>query len=96
MYHADFLTQDLYFYENNYTAVEWDSLQVFRGMSEGDMVRYRIDRDEPLRLELEAFARAVETGEPFLVTGEDGLRAMRLALLLGDNASQLRSAADTP
>lgn len=96
MYHADFLTQDFYFYENNYTAVEWDSLQVFRGMSEGDMVRYRIDRDEPLRLELEAFARAVETGEPFLVTGEDGLRAMRLALLLGDNASQLRSAVDTP
>jgi len=76
---ADFLTQDLYFYENDYTPSNWGGLQVFRGMVEGNMVRYKLNRDEPLRLELEAFVRAVRDDAPFLVSGEDGLRAIRLA-----------------
>ena len=90
MYLADFLTQDFYFYENNYTAVGWESLQIFRGMAEGNMVRYKIERAEPLRLELEAFVRAVVNGEPFLVSGEDGLRAMKLAKQLRDRGTWCR------
>jgi predicted dehydrogenase len=35
---------------------------------------------EPLRKELEAFARAIHTGEPPAVTGEDGLRNLEVAL----------------
>jgi UDP-N-acetylglucosamine 3-dehydrogenase len=34
---------------------------------------------EPLRLELEAFIRSVRTGTPVPVSGEDGLRALRVA-----------------
>jgi predicted dehydrogenase len=36
-------------------------------------------REEPLRKELDAFRRAIETREPPPVTGEDGLVAVRLA-----------------
>jgi len=86
MFLADFITQDLYFYENNYTASGWESLQVFRGMAEGNMIRYRLTRAEPLRLELEAFVQAVVNREPFPVSGEDGLRAIRLAQRLADCA----------
>lgn len=35
---------------------------------------------EPLRLELEAFTRAIAAGTPVPVSGEDGLRALALAL----------------
>lgn len=87
---ADFLTQDLYFYENNYTPSNWGGLQVFRGMVEGNMVRYRLNRDEPLRLELEAFVRTVNGKESFMVSGEDGLRAIRLAEQLANCAIHSR------
>lgn len=36
--------------------------------------------NEPLKKELEAFARAIRTGEPPAVTGEDGLRNLEVAL----------------
>lgn len=79
MFVADFLTQDLYFYENNYTPSGWESLQVFRGMAEGNMTRYYIKREEPLKVELEAFINAVELKKPFMVTGDDGLKTVEVA-----------------
>jgi UDP-N-acetylglucosamine 3-dehydrogenase len=85
---ADFIAQDLYFYENNYTASSWVSLQTFRGVAEGNMVRYHLDKNEPLRLELEAFARSVSTGAPFMVTGEDGLKTMELVEKLTASAGE--------
>lgn len=87
MFLADFIAQDLYFYENNYTSSPWDSLQVFRGMAEGNMTRYYITRDEPLRLELEAFVNSVLYNKPFLVSGEDGLRAVELAERLAKDSN---------
>jgi predicted dehydrogenase len=87
MFVADLLTQDLYFYENDHGVGGWESLQMFRGVAEGKMVRYRLVRNEPLRLELEAFARTVYEGQPFLVSGIEGLRAMRVAEGLLQSAS---------
>lgn len=84
MFVADFLSQDLFFYENDYTSSEWESLQVFKGVSEGNMTRYQLNRDEPLKLELEAFVHAVMNNKPFLVSGEDGLRAMQVAKQMAD------------
>src|SRR5512141_87962 len=52
MFKVDYLTQDLYFYENpKANGIEWDSLRVLRGVSEGKMVRYHIEKKEPLRSE---------------------------------------------
>jgi predicted dehydrogenase len=81
MFVADDLTQDLYFYENaDADGLTWGHLSMLKGVSEGKMVRYPIQRYEPLRAELEAFAEAVREGTPMPVTGEDGLAALRLAL----------------
>jgi predicted dehydrogenase len=80
MFVANYLTQDLLFYENNYmTEGNWDSLRTLVGVSEGNMVRIMIERKEPLRAELESFVQAVTTGTEPLVTGEDGLVALELA-----------------
>jgi predicted dehydrogenase len=49
-----------------------------------ESVSLPVESAEPLRLELEAFVRAIERDEPVPVTGEDGLRALRLALAIMD------------
>jgi UDP-N-acetylglucosamine 3-dehydrogenase len=79
MFHADYLTQDLSFYENDITHGIWDQLSSPTGVSEGNMTRFYIARAEPLRLELDAFLRCVAGRTPPEVTAQDGERALRLA-----------------
>jgi len=82
MFLVNYLTQDLYFYENTYAAGNWDNLGILKGVGEGNMVRLAIARKEPLRAELEDFVRAVRDGRRPAVSGEDGLRVLELALQL--------------
>ncbi len=81
MFRADDLTQDLYFYENaEASGLDWNHLSMLKGVSEGKMLRYPIQRHEPLKAELAAFADAVRNDQPVPVSGQDGLAALRLAL----------------
>lgn len=84
MFRVDYLTQDLYFFENaRGTATPWDPLAMLRGgVDEGAMTRFPIPKREPLREELEAFLRAVAGDSRGTVTGHDGLRALSIALAL--------------
>lgn len=83
MFRVDYLTQDLYFYENaTANGGDWDTLQVLRGVSEGRMIRHVVAKKEPLRAEQEAFVAAVRGERPVAVTGADGLRALELAQAL--------------
>ncbi len=83
MFQVDDLTQDLYFYKNAEANGQlWSTLRNIKGVSEGEMVRFAVKRQEPLKAELQAFATAVETNEPVPVSGEDGLAALRIALAL--------------
>ena len=80
MFRVDYLTQDLFFYENALvSSAGWDSLDVLRGVTEGRMIRHVVNKKEPLRAELEAFLAAVRGLGPVAVTGEDGLKAVELA-----------------
>ncbi len=80
MFKVDYLTQDLYFFENaKANGGEWESMRVLRGVSEGRMVRYHIEKREPLRVEHESFQTAVRGEAPIAVSGEDGLIALKLA-----------------
>jgi UDP-N-acetylglucosamine 3-dehydrogenase len=79
MFVVNYLTQDLYFYENPEAAIEWEALGVLRGTGEGDMVRYALERREPLRVEWEAFLAALGGDAAPAVTGTDGLAAMSTA-----------------
>jgi predicted dehydrogenase len=83
MFKVDYLTQDLIFFENpKGNGGEWDTLRILRGVSEGKMVRYCIEKREPLRVEHEAFISAVRGEAPIAVSGEDGLLALQLALAI--------------
>lgn len=80
MIHVDYLSQGLTFFENAFTVGDWIGSPVLAGVSEGQMVRFHVDRAEPLRLELMSFLRAAAAGSLPEVRGEDGVRALRLAL----------------
>jgi UDP-N-acetylglucosamine 3-dehydrogenase len=79
MYLVNYLTQDLYFYENDYTATTWDALRTTTGVSEGTMTRLKVQKAEPLKLEYEQVLRALVHETPLTVTGEDGLAVLQLA-----------------
>ena len=76
---ADTLTADLTFYANGTVATEWDSIAKFRGVSEGDVVRYAFAKPEPLRTEHEAFRDAVLGKESDIVTMRQGLATVAVA-----------------
>ena len=89
LFRIDDLTQDLYFYENAQVNSElWPALKTLKGVSEGHMIRYAIQRYEPLKAELQAFLGTVKEGKPVPVSGEDGLEALRLALALVESGQK--------
>jgi predicted dehydrogenase len=91
MFRADYLTQDLFFHENAAASEHnWQQITMLRGVSEGSMVQYAIQKREPLRSELEAFLRAVAGDASGIVTGEDGRKALRLALALVESGAEGR------
>lgn len=85
---ADTSSGDVTFYANGTVATEWESVASFRGVSEGDVIRYAIAKREPLRNELEAFRDAVLGEENRTVTMAEGLTTLRVA------EAMLASAAD--
>lgn len=76
---CDTLTADLTFHANGTMVSAWDELANFRGVSEGDVVRYAIDKPEPLRTEHEQFRNAVLGQQADIVTLEQGLRTVLVA-----------------
>lgn len=88
MFRVNYLSQELYFYENDAAPSTWDSLSVLRGVGEGNVVGLKVNRVEPLVAEIEDFIRAVNThGQP-KVTGRDGLRALYLAQLMVESGQK--------
>ncbi|WP_199549309.1 Gfo/Idh/MocA family protein [Streptomyces sp. N35] len=80
---ADTLTADLTFHANGAVATEWEAIAAFRGVSEGDMIRFATPKREPLLVEHETFRDAVAgkdakdgTG---IVTLAEGLRTVEVA-----------------
>lgn len=89
MFQVNDLTQDLFFFENADTDGDlWPVLGNIKGVSEGRMVRFPLNRYEPLRAELEAFIKAIRDDEALPVSGEDGLEALRLAHALIDSGRE--------
>lgn len=82
MFHVNYLTQDLYFYANDMAPMKWDRLSILTGVDEGNMIRYKLPRQEPLKAELSDFVAAVRDNRPPLVQAEDGLRALEAVLAI--------------
>ena len=84
---ADTVTADLTFYANGTRDTTWESLAGFRGVSEGDAVRYSLGKQEPLQVEHEAFRDAVLGDPSGVVTMLEGLATVRVAEAVLESAA---------
>ena len=82
MFVVDYLARSLTFFENDHHQHEepagWAARHT-KGVSEGPVREIAIEKREPLRVELEAFADAVRSGGPAPVSPDDALAAMEAA-----------------
>ena len=77
---ADTLTADLTYYENGIVNSNWDNVSAFRGVTEGDVTRFALNKIEPLLAEHLSFRDAVQSQtDENIVTLEDGLVAVQIA-----------------
>ena len=76
---ADTVTADLVFHANGSVPTQWDQVASFRGVSEGDVIRYAFPKPEPLRTEHEAFRDAILGERQDHVSLEEGLATLRVA-----------------
>lgn len=79
MFTVDYLTQELCLYEHPTSATDWDTLASIRGGGEGDMVRFALDRHEPLRREWEELVASIRDARPAVVTARDGAASLSAA-----------------
>jgi UDP-N-acetylglucosamine 3-dehydrogenase len=92
---ADTLTADLTYWANGTVHNQWDALTAFRGVTEGDITRYSIPKQEPLLAEHEAFRDLVLGRSSRTATIQDGLHAV-LAAHAALRASQTGCAIAVP
>ena len=77
---ADTLTADLTFCANGDVPTVWEAVSAFRGVTEGDVIRYAIPKPEPLLVEHQAFRDGIlGTGNDF-VPIQDG----RMSVVVAD------------
>ena len=76
---ADTLTADLTLFENGTIDGSWDAVTTFRGVSEGTVTRFALEKREPLRSEHEAFCDAILGKRDTAVTLREGLETLRVA-----------------
>ena len=74
----DTLSADLTFYSNGNVSTNWDTVSRFRGVAEGDVIRYAFPKKEPLRLEHENFRDAVLGKISEIVTMQEGLTTVNV------------------
>jgi len=79
------------FQENSYVIIDYQEHTITRyGKREGDICResFKVERKEPLKLELEDFIRAVKNHERPKVSGEDGREALRVAMMINEKIKE--------
>jgi predicted dehydrogenase len=74
------LNQHLTLFENAHESESWPTLDIFDGVTEGNVIRFAINRVEPLRAQLSAFVRLVRGEDSDAVGAAEATVALRLAL----------------
>jgi len=86
MFVADTLTADLTFFANGSVDTTWDDIAQFRGVNEGEVVRFAFAKPEPLRTEHEQFRDAILGRPADIVTLEHGADVVRVCEAMIESA----------
>jgi UDP-N-acetylglucosamine 3-dehydrogenase len=85
---VDYLNQHLTLFENAHESESWPTLDIFDGVTEGNVIRFAINRVEPLRAQLNAFVRLVRGEQSDAVGAAEGTVALRLALAVVESGAR--------
>jgi UDP-N-acetylglucosamine 3-dehydrogenase len=77
-YVADTLTGDLTFYANGTFETDWEALASFRGVAEGDITRFALEKHEPLAVEHGYFREALAGDTSKIVPMQEGVETLRV------------------
>ena len=83
----DTLSADLTFYENGQIQTQWSEIANFRGVSEGNVIRFAFPKPEPLVTEHENFRDAVLGKSTNFVTLREGLTVLSVAEAVLESAA---------
>ena len=76
---ADTLLADLTLHRNAEAPTPWEGISQFRGVAEGDMIRFAIAKPEPLRSEFEGFRDMILSNGGEIVSMAEGVLAVENA-----------------
>ena len=83
---AETVMGDLTFYENGTEPIGWDQIKNFRGVSEGTVTRYALQKREPLAVEHEHFRDAIMGKDSEHVSMREALDTMKVIQGMLDSA----------
>jgi len=87
MFKVNYIQQELTFYENSHVrGKEYNYQDILMGVSEGDVTSIRVQKKEPLRIELDSFINSVRKNQAPEVSGLDGLRSLEVALAIVESS----------
>ena len=80
MFKADYLTQELHFFKNEFTDkyIDWEKRRL--NVIPGDIIKIDIEKKEPLKNELQSFIDCITDDSDPAITGQDGLESLNIAL----------------
>lgn len=84
---ADTALGDLTLYRNGTIPIEWTQVANFRGVSEGEVTRFALEKREPLRVEQENFRDAILGERNDHVTMAEGVRTLEVVQAILDSAN---------
>jgi predicted dehydrogenase len=76
---CDTLNIDLFHFQKISTHNSWENISYFKGAQEGQMIKYALNKDEPLRTMHSEFIKAIRGERNKTVTFEEGLKALIVA-----------------
>ncbi len=88
MFVANYITQELNFYENEFFRQNSNSSMSGMNVMEGRKINIQVPFEEPLRKELSAFIECVESKSKEPVSGQDGLEALKIVSKLMESAKK--------
>jgi len=89
MFHVEYISQELTFYENKQAnGKSYDYKDILMGVSEGDITKIRVEKKEPLKVELEAFVESIRSDKKPPVSGLDGLKNLQIAQAMIEAATR--------
>ena len=84
---ANYLTQDLQFFENGAVESSWEDLKDLQRIAVGESVGYEFEKVEPLRSELQGFVDAIVNDTAVPAPPEGAANALAIALAVIESAS---------